>query len=116
MVIGVEAFRRFALRTLDFSAFQLRSDRTDDALRNPILKIKDVVERPLIALGPQMAAACCIHELPGNAYAVGRFTHATFEDVAHAQLAAYLLHVDRSALVREARIARDHEEPANPRQ
>jgi len=58
MVIGVEAFRRFALRTFDLSAFQLRSDRTDDALRDPILKIKDVVESPLIVLLSQKAAWC----------------------------------------------------------
>jgi hypothetical protein len=41
---------------------------------------------------------------------------AAFEHVAHAQLAAHLLHVDRAALVGEARVARDHEQPAHARQ
>ena len=45
-----------------------------------------------------------------------RLAHAAFQHVAHAQLAAHLLHVDRPALVGEARVARDDEQPADARQ
>ncbi len=42
--------------------------------------------------------------------------HAALEHVAHAELAADLLHVDGPALVGEARVAGDHEQPADARQ
>ena len=44
-----------------------------------------------------------------------RLAHAAFEDIAHAKLAADLPHVDRPALVGEARIAGDHEPTSNAR-
>ena len=39
-----------------------------------------------------------------------------FQDVAHPEFAPDLAHVDGLALVDEARIARDHEQPLDPRQ
>ena len=63
-----------------------------------------------------MAAGRCIDELSGNAHAVRRLADAAFQHVAHAQFAADLLHIDRPALVGEARIARDDEQPADARQ
>ena len=116
VVIGVEAFGRLALCAFDFGAFKLMRDRADDALGDPILKLEDVVERAFIALGPEMAAGRCIDELSGNAHAVRRFADAAFQHIAHAQVAADLLHIDGPALVGEARIARDHEQPAYVRQ
>src|SRR6266446_4690182 len=38
----------------------------------------------------------------------------SFEDIAHAELAADLLHIDRLALVSDARVAGYDEEPADP--
>src|SRR6516225_9742917 len=42
-----------------------------------------------------------------------RFAHRAFEHVAHTKLAPDLFHIDGLALVSEARIARDHEQPAD---
>src|SRR5262245_50339658 len=53
-----------------------------------------------------------IDELRRYANAVCRLAHAPFEEVAHAQIATHLLHIDGAALVDERRIAGDHEELA----
>jgi hypothetical protein len=52
----------------------------------------------------------------GLQYGSDCFPDTAFEQVAHPQLPAHLLHVHRPALVSEARIARDHKQPAKPRQ
>ena len=62
-----------------------------------------------------MCSGCGVDELPGDAHAVRRLAHAAFEHIAHAELAADLLHVDRPALVGEGRIARDDEKPFDAR-
>ena len=53
-----------------------------------------------------------VDQLAGDAHAVAGLAHAAFEHIAHAEFAADLLHIDRLALVGEARIAGDDEEPA----
>ena len=52
----------------------------------------------------------------GDAQPAAGLAQAAFEDVAHAQFAAGLLHVDRAALVGEGRVAGDDEQPFDPRQ
>jgi hypothetical protein len=56
-----------------------------------------------------------LDELCGNPHSVAAFTNTAFEDVPHAELATYLLNVDRAALVSEARITGDYEKPFYPR-
>src|ERR1700740_2912649 len=57
-----------------------------------------------------------VDELRVYADLVARPPHAAFEDIADAQVAAYLLHVDRLALVRESSGPGDYETSGNPRQ
>src|ERR1700720_637921 len=54
-----------------------------------------------------------VDQLRGDAHPIAVFANRAFEHVAHAELAPDLLHVDRLALVGEARIAGDDEEPAD---
>src|SRR5712691_6853070 len=61
-----------------------------------------------------MRAVCRVDQLRGDAYAATRFAHRALQNVANSELAPDLLHVDGAALVGEARIAGDHEEPADP--
>ncbi len=63
-----------------------------------------------------MVAGRAIDELRSDANAVAGFADAAFEDVAHAELAGDLLYIDGAALVGEAAVARDDEEPADSRQ
>ena len=62
-----------------------------------------------------MSAGCRVDQLPGDAHPVAGLAHAAFEHVAHAELLRHLLHGDRLALVGEGRVARDDEEPRQPR-
>ena len=67
-----------------------------------ILQFEDVVERAFEAIGPEMRPGCRVDQLPGDADAVGGLADAAFQHIAHAQLAADLLHVHGAALVGEA--------------
>src|SRR5271166_4244135 len=51
-----------------------------------------------------MRAVCRIDQLCSDAYATGGLAHRAFKHIAHAKLPPDLLHVDRLALVRKARI------------
>ena len=63
-----------------------------------------------------MRAGRRVDQLRADAYTIAGFADRTLEDVAHPQLAADLFHIDRLALVGEARIAGDDEEPMDARQ
>ena len=63
-----------------------------------------------------MHAGLRLDKLRGDAHTLAGLAHAPLQHIAHAKLAADLLHIDRASLVGEARIARDDEEPADPRQ
>jgi hypothetical protein len=63
-----------------------------------------------------VAAGGGIDQLPCDAHPVRRLAHAAFEHVTDAELLSHSLHVDGAPLVDEARITRDDEQPAHPRQ
>src|SRR3546814_1848378 len=65
---------------------------------------------------PEVLAGLGVDELNGDAQALTRRPHAAFQDVAHAEIAGDLPDVCSLALVDEARIAGDHEEPAQARE
>src|SRR5262245_4278671 len=115
-VVGIQAGGRLALRALDFGKFYLWSDRSGDARGDPILQLEDIVEGSLEAFRPKVRAGGRVDQLPGDADTIGGPAHATFKHVADSELPANLLHVDSAALVREARVACDHKQPADARQ
>src|SRR6516164_4972671 len=63
-----------------------------------------------------MRVALGIDQLGVDANLLARPLDAAFEHIAHPQLAADLLRVDRFVLVGEGAIARDHETVGDPRQ
>jgi hypothetical protein len=95
---------------------QTRLNRGDHAHRELVLKREDVVERAVVTLRPDVPAGLRLDQLTGDAQAVRRLADTALEDVAHAELTPGLLQVHRSALVGEARIAGDHEEPLDARE
>src|SRR5690606_11426216 len=99
VVVGVEAAGRLALGALDLGALELRGDGADDAGGHLVLQLEDVAERALIAFGPDVRAARSVDQLAGDAHAARRLAHAAFQQIARAELAASLLHVDSPALV-----------------
>ena len=63
-----------------------------------------------------MRAGRGLDQLRGDAHSIGGLAHATLQHIAHAELASDVLHIDAAALISEAQIAGDHEEPADPAQ
>ena len=63
-----------------------------------------------------MYTVCRFDELADDAQTVAGLAHASFQDIAYAELAPNLTHVDRSPFVGEGRVARDHEQGLAARQ
>src|SRR5215475_8019824 len=116
VVIGIEALGRLPPRALDLRLLQLARDRADDIRRHLVLELEDVAQRAFEPVPPEMPAGRSIDELPGDAHALLRLAQAALQHVAHAERAAHLLHIHGMALVGEARIAGDDEQPADARQ
>jgi len=79
------------------------------------LQLEDIVESAVEAVGPEMRVSFGLDQLRGDAHPPAGLANRTFEDIAHPQLAPDLLHFDGLALVGEARITGDHEQPADAR-
>ncbi len=112
-VVGGQIVGRSGGRTGGLGGLQCRLDHAGDARGHLVLKLEDIFERAVEPIGPQMRAGHRVDQLADNAHATAGLAHRAFEHVPNAEFAADLLHVDRLALVREARIAGDDEEPAD---
>src|SRR6266436_5100321 len=106
--IGVEAFGRLALGTLDFGFFHRWRDRPDNALSHLVLQIEDVAETTIKPFCPDMHTGRGIDELSSNTHPVGGLLHTAFQHVTDTQLPANLLHVNGAAPIGKAGIAGDH--------
>jgi hypothetical protein len=80
------------------------------------LKVEDIFEGAVEAVGPQMRGISRIDQLGADAHATAGLAHRAFQNITHPQFAPDLFHIDGLALVGEARIASDDEEPADARQ
>src|SRR6516165_8993255 len=115
-IVGIEAVRALALGALYFGLAQARLDRADDAQRDLVLQFEDVVQRAVIALGPDMHSARRLDQLRGDPHAVPDLAQAAFKHIAYAELAADLLQINRAAFISKGRVAGDDVEPSEPRQ
>ena len=113
IIVGVEALGGLALGAFDLGLLQLRRDRADHAGGDLILQIEDVRQSAIEVIGPQMRAGRSVDQLGGDAHPLRRLADSALDHVTHAKFPAHLLHIRGPSLVREARIAGDHEQPAN---
>src|SRR6516225_12390159 len=104
-IVGVETVRALTLGSLYLGLAQTGFDRANDAQGNLVLHRENVVERAIVALGPDMPAAPRLDQLCRQTDAVASLAQAAFEDIAHAELAADLLHVDGAAFEGKGRVA-----------
>ena len=74
-----------------------------------VLHVEEISKRLVEPLRPKMAAGFGVNELHVDAHAVPAALNAALEDIAHVQVAADRLHVERLALVSESRVAGDHD-------
>ena len=66
-VNGVKAFGWFAFRPVNFRQFQTRRDCPDYAGGDLILELKNVIQRSVEPIGPQMGSGSGIDELADEA-------------------------------------------------
>jgi hypothetical protein len=95
---------------------QLDAERVREPARDLVLQREQIARVAGETLGPQMRIGLGIDQLGTDADLVARPPNASFEHIAHAQLAADLLGIDRFVPVRERGIARDHEHIRESRQ
>ena len=116
-VVGVETFGTLAPRALDLGPLQTRLDDADDCSR-VILSCRSNTSSsaPSYRSAQRCAPVSASINCAGDAQAVARLAHAPFQNIAHAEFAPDLPDIDGLALVGEARIAGDHEQPFDPRQ
>jgi hypothetical protein len=92
------------------AAREVHLESLHDAARDFVLHREDILEIPVVALGPDVAAALGVDKLRVNAHFHARLAHAAFEHVPHAELPADLLDVDALLLEGEGRVAGDDEQ------
>ena len=86
----------------------LIAQRIRKAPNDLILHVEKIGKRLVEALRPKMTAALGVDKLHVDAHAISAALDTALKDVADIQLAPDRLHVERLALVRESRIAGDH--------
>src|SRR5262245_29284006 len=109
MVIGIKVISWFSLGPIDLRLFQFGKNCSHYACCDLILKIEDVLKRPVKPIRPQMCCRRSIDKLSCYPYFGACLAHTAFKNVAHTKLTPDLLHIHGPALVSEARIAGDHE-------
>ena len=108
-VVGSEVTCRTVRRTRSFSGLQFRLDNARNAYRDLILEIEHVVERAVETVGPEMCASFGLDQLRCDAHFASGLAHRALKHITDAQFATNTLYIDGLELVRERRIARDHE-------
>src|SRR5216683_164111 len=98
--------RAFAPDALDLGPTQARLDRSDHTEGDLVLQREDVVDRAIVAFGPDVPAALGLDQLAGDADAAHRPAHAAVEHIAHPEFATDLADVRGFPFVSRARIAR----------
>src|SRR5260370_30746665 len=88
-VVRSQAAGRLAFGAFDFRKLQLRCDRSDDACRDAVLKIKNVLKRAVEPVRPEMRTAGGVDELAVDTNALASLSHATFQDLADTQVAPH---------------------------
>jgi len=97
-------------RSGGFGGLQSRLDDAGHADRHLVLQLKDLFQGTVEPVSPEMRAGCRVNQLCADAHADASFANGALEDIADSEFAPDLFHIDRLALVGEARIASDHEE------
>src|SRR5262249_26439729 len=100
---------RLPLGPFDLRLLKPRCDGAHDLGRYLLLQIENVFKCAVEPISPEMHACGGIDQLARDAHLAPRFANASFEDISHPELTPDLLNVNRPPLVRETRVAGDHE-------
>jgi hypothetical protein len=116
VVVSIQALCRLSPRALDLGLLQPRLDGPNDPRGDLVLKVKNVVQRAVEAIGPDVSPGRRINQLSRDPHAVTWLAHTAFEHVSNAQLAPDQLYIHSAALIGEAEITGDNEKPVHARE
>ena len=89
-IVSAEVSSRLALRTVDLGLLETRRNGRDDFLCDLVLQLEDVVERASKRSAQRCAPVLVSMSWPVIRIRLAGLTHAAFENVTNAQLAADL--------------------------
>ena len=112
-LIGREVVWRFSLRPIACRGLDASRQSGDDRGRHVVLDREDVLEPPVIALGPEVTVGVGIDQLHRDSNSVTGATDAALEHKLHAKLSRNGWDIDCLSLATESRVARDYEQIAN---
>ena len=112
-IVGGEIGRRPRGGAAHLGCLQGRLDDPGDAESDFVLKLENVFDQAVEAVGPQVRAGLGVDQLAGDAHPVAALAHRAFEHIAHPKLAPDLLHIDGPALVGKGGVAGDDEQPTD---
>src|SRR5919106_2851114 len=113
---GIDAVRLFARGPKTLLGVEEGLHRGHDPFGDVILNGEDVLQLAVVLLGPDMLAGFGVDQLAGDADAAARRSDAALQDIANSEVPGDLPDIDGFALVNEARIPGDDEEPTQARQ
>src|SRR5579872_861101 len=102
MIVCIQPFGRLAPGPLDLGAFECWCDGPDDTQGHSVLQAKNVVQRAVELIRPEMSVARRIDQLTINANPPLRLAHTSFQDVPDSELVANCLNIHGSRFVDEA--------------
>src|SRR5208282_4394438 len=97
-IVSVEIVNSAFGRTTNLGGLERRLNDPGDTRRHLVLKLENLFERTVEAVGPEMRAGAGIDQLGSDPDAPRCFADRAFEDIADAKLAAELFHIDHLAL------------------
>src|SRR5450755_627749 len=100
-VIRVEIVRPLASGPVDLRSPQARFNRTDDTGDNPVLKIEDILDRPVELYCPQMCAGFRFDKLRIDPNEIAGPADAAFKKISDIELTADLACVHTSSSIGE---------------
>src|SRR6202044_390854 len=115
-LVGCEAGRRLAPRTLVHRHLHAADERTDERLHHPVENGEYLVRPAVEFFDPDVVAALGIDQLHADTDALAHASDAAADQEAHVQIAGDLLPIDRDAAVAERGRAGPHREQPPTRQ
>ena len=90
-------------------------ERACDVFGNLVLDSENILQIPIVALGPKMAAALAVDQLCRDPHRVAGAPEAAFEYVADAEIVRHVTNIHRLAPELVGRVAGDHEQVGEAR-
>jgi hypothetical protein len=109
-IVGLWVTGQHPTQSTQLALGELHGQDGNDLPGHIVLDSEDVANLAVVAFGSDVVSGGCIHQLGGDPHPVPGPLDAPLQDIAHAEVAAYVSHIDGAALIGEDRVPRDDEQ------